>query len=412
MKEKIAIIGGGQAGLQLAIALKRKNFSVSLVTNRSAQQLRSGSILSSQGMFDSALSVERSLGIDFWQEKAPQNNALTFTLSNPADSTIAIQWQSKIQSYQSVDQRIKFSHWMDIFEKEGGKLVVKDLNVQDLDEISQSNDLTIISAGKGEISQLFPRNEKESRFTSPQRMLSCIYVNDVVPANPAGVRANIIPGIGEFFVIPGLTLNGHCEMMLFEGIPNGPFDCWKDIKTVEEQFRTGLALLEKFAPWEAKRFRNAKPTDKNAGLIGSYTPTVRHPTAKLPSGKFVLGIGDAVVLNDPIAGQGANNACKAAHVYAENIINHSGNAFDEMWMKKTFQQYWDNHGKWATQWSNMLLTPPPPHIIELLQAASRDPHIAHKLAYGFDTPSTLFPWILDPVATHDMITPRKTLAFN
>lgn len=409
---EIAIVGAGQSGLQLAIALKRKNFAVSLYTNQTSQQILSGKILSSQGMFHSALSIERSLGIDFWLEKAPQNNAVSFTLLDPITSAIVIHWQSQVPFYQSVDQRIKFSHWMDLFEKEGGKLIIKDLTVQDLDKISQSNDLTIISAGKGEISQLFPRNEKESCFTSPQRMLSCMYVNNVVPANPAGVRANIIPGIGEFFVIPGLTLNGHCEMMLFEGIPHGPFDCWKDIKNIEEQFQTGLALLEKFVPWEAKRFRNAKPTDKNAGLIGSYTPTIRHPTAQLPSGKFILGMGDALVLNDPVAGQGSNNACKAAHVYAESIISHSGNIYDETWMKKTFQEYWDNHGKWATQWSNMLLTPPPPHIIELLQAASRNPHIAHALAYGFDTPSTLFPWILDPIATHEMITSRKTLALH
>lgn len=412
MREAIAIVGAGQAGLQLAIALKRKNFDVTLFSNRTSKQILSGKILSSQGMFHSALSIERSLEIDFWQTNAPQNNAFTFSLVDTQGAAIAIHWQNQVPFYQSVDQRIKFSRWMELFEKEGGSLVTKDVGVEDLNEISQSHDLTLISAGKGEICQLFPRNEKESPFKIPQRIISCLYVNDVIAANPAGVRANLIPGIGEFFVIPGLTLNGHCEMMLFEGIPNGPFDCWKNIKSIEEQFSLGLELLEKFVPWEAKRFRHAKPTDKNSGLMGSYTPTIRHPTAQLPNGKFILGIGDAVVLNDPIAGQGSNNACKAAQVYMENILKHSGNPFDETWMKKTFQNYWNDHGKWATQWSNLLLSAPPPHVIELLQAASRDSNIAHILANGFDTPSSLFPWILDPKATHDLITPKRALAFT
>lgn len=409
---EIAIIGGGQSGLQLAITLKRKNFNVSLYSNRSPKQVLSGKILSSQGMFNSALSIERTLGIDFWKNQAPQNTAFTFMMATPGAQTIAMKWQSQIPAYQSVDQRIKFSEWMELFENEGGQLIIQDIGANELNKISASHDLTIVSAGKGEICQLFPKNKEESPFESPQRVLSCLYVNDAIAVNPSGVRGSLIPGVGEFFVIPGLSLNGHCEMMLFEGIPGGPFDCWKNVTHIEEQFEKGLKLLEQFIPWEAKRFRTAKPTDKNSGLMGAYTPTVRLPTTLLPNGKFILGMGDAVVLNDPIAGQGANNACKAAQIYAESILENSSGNYDEIWMKKTFQKYWDRHGQWATKWSNLLLNPPPPHILELLQAASIDPVIARKLADGFDNPASLFPWILEPVATHNIATQRKVPAFH
>lgn len=61
-------------------------------------------------------------------------------------------------------------------------------------------------------------------------MLCCLYVKDVEErTNSQGVRANVIPGIGEYFITPGLTLTGPCEMILFEGFPGGPFDCWQDI---------------------------------------------------------------------------------------------------------------------------------------------------------------------------------------
>ncbi len=42
---------------------------------------------------------------------------------------------------------------------------------------------------------------------------------------------------------------------------------------------------------------------------------IREPFAKMPCGKPVLGMADTIVLNDPIAGQGSNNAGKCAEIY-------------------------------------------------------------------------------------------------
>ena len=46
--------------------------------------------------------------------------------------------------------------------------------------------------------------------------------------------------------------------------------------------------------------------------------------------------GDAVCLNDPITGQGSNNAAKAAAVYLKRILDHGDRPFDEAWMQGTF----------------------------------------------------------------------------
>ena len=46
----IAIIGAGHAGLQLGIGLLRSGHSVTIVTNRTADEIRSGRIISSQSM--------------------------------------------------------------------------------------------------------------------------------------------------------------------------------------------------------------------------------------------------------------------------------------------------------------------------------------------------------------------------
>ncbi|MBS2614676.1 FAD-binding oxidoreductase, partial [Salmonella enterica subsp. enterica serovar 1,4,[5],12:i:-] len=91
-----------------------------------------------------------------------------------------------------------------------------------------------------------------------------------------------------------------CEIMVFEGVPGGPMDCWGDVKTPEQHLERSRWILDTFVPWEAERCRDIALTDDNGILAGRFAPTVRKPVATLPSGRKVLGMGDVVVLNDPI----------------------------------------------------------------------------------------------------------------
>ncbi len=234
---KIAIVGAGQAGLQLGIGLKKKGHSVTIISNQTPKQIREGRILSSQGMFHTALQFERLLGLNFWEKQCPQNKSVSFTIPVPNTQKIAIQWKGHVtHPFQSVDQRLKFSTWMEEFKKIGGNLVIATVGVTELEKITMQHDLTIVAGGKGEISQRFVRDKRRSHFDKPQRVLSCMYVKGMTPITDSpGVRANLIPGVGEYFTMPGLTLNGTCEMMLFEGVPGGPFDIWKNITHPEQQ---------------------------------------------------------------------------------------------------------------------------------------------------------------------------------
>lgn len=403
---KIAIIGAGQAGLLLAIGLKKNGYDVSLYSNRTKKQIVDGYIMSNQAMFDSSLKIERLLGLDFWGEICPQNTTITFTLTDPTIANKkAIYWQGLTHKpYQSIDQRLKFSRWMDEFEQQGGNLIIQDVQKNDLEKISKEYALTILSTGKGDLG-IFQRNDELSTFLKPQRFLACLYVKGVTPvSNAPGVRVNIIPGVGEYFIMPGLTINGNCEMMLFEGVPGGSFDCWRNLTSIDQQLEISLQLLKKYLPWEAERCIHVEPADQKASLTGGYIPYVKHPVFKLPSGRLILGLGDTVVLNDPIAGQGANNACKAAGTYLQSIKQRGNNPFDESWMNDTFYKYWQTCAKWATQWSNMLLTPPPSYVINLLKSASNNANIANVLANAFDEPNTLFPWITSEDQTTLFIT--------
>jgi Styrene monooxygenase A putative substrate binding domain len=384
----IAIIGAGQAGLQLGIGLKKKGYQVTLFTDRNPNDVLNGRIMSSQGMFDSSLKIERELNLNLWEETAPQNCSVTFSLIAPDTQETIIYWQGLTRKpSQAIDQRLKFSKWLHEFKKLEGKIVIDEIDFPTIDHIAQEFELTIVAAGKGVITQLFNRDESKSKYAYPQRKLACLYISGAsMSPGIQGINVNIIPGVGEFFTMPGLTFSNKtykkCEMVLLESIPGSAFDCWEDTP-VHLALERLQDLLKKFVPTQAERFQNITLTDNNAYLVGQITPTIRYPVATLPSGKHVLGVGDAVVLNDPIAGQGANLACKSADVYLKRILEREALPFDYDWMHKTFDISWQHFGKWSTLWTDMLLTPPQPKLIE----------VANKLANGFDDPACLLHWL-------------------
>jgi outer membrane protein assembly factor BamB len=108
--------------------------------------------------------------------------------------------------------------------------------------------------------------------------------------------------------------------MVFEGIPGGPLDCWADVKTPEQHLDRSLSFLRHYVPWEFERCRDVELTDPNGTLAWRFAPTVRKPFFRLPSGRTVFGMADAVVVNDPITGQGSNNAAKCANAYFDAIV--------------------------------------------------------------------------------------------
>ncbi|MDP9928732.1 styrene monooxygenase/indole monooxygenase family protein [Variovorax paradoxus] len=397
--KRIAIVGAGQSGLQLGLGLLAAGYEVTMFSNRTGEDIRHGKVMSSQCMFHTSLQIERDLGLDLWAQDCPTVDGIGLAVPHPEQKgDKAIDWTARLNSSaQSVDQRVKIPAWMDLFQKKGGELVFKDAGIDELEACTQSHDLTLVASGKGEISKLFERDAHKSSFDKPQRALALTYVKGMTPRAPfSAVSFNLIPGVGEYFVFPALTTTGPCEIMVFEGVPGGPMDCWADVKTPQEHLARSKRILDTFAPWEAARCGNIELTDDNGILAGRFAPTVRKPVATLPSGRRVLGLADVVVLNDPITGQGSNNAAKCADTYLKSILARGNGAADAAWMQQTFDRYWFGYAQWVTQWTNMLLTPPPPHVLKLLGSAGAMPPLASAFANGFDDPRTFFPWFADP----------------
>jgi hypothetical protein len=394
----IGIVGAGQSGLQLAIGLRQAGYPVVLLSAQTPEEIRNGRVTSSQCMFATALEHERRLGLDLWDDRCPAIEGIEFAVA-VGGAKPQLRWEARLEKpARSVDQRLKMPELMERFRALGGELRIQEVHLQDLEALTRECALVIVSAGKGAIANIFERDAVRSEHDRPMRALALTYVKGLVPrSGSTAVCFNLLPGVGEYFVFPALTTSGPCEIMVFEGVPGGPMDCWGDVRTPEHHLETSLGILKRFVPWEFERATSASLTDAQGILAGRFPPTVRHPLARLPSGAVVLGMGDVVCLNDPITGQGSNNASKCAAAYLQRILERGTDAYDAEWMRETFETYW-RYARYVTQWTNMMLLPPPEHVLQLLQAGQSRPEVAHWFVNGFDDPPALFPHIANATA--------------
>lgn len=410
-RRSIAIVGAGQAGLLLGCGLLDQGYAVTMVTNRTAEDVWNGKVMSSQFIFDPALQIERDFRMNQWEKDCPATDGISFSIPMPDGSgSKAMHWHARLTAPgQSVDQRVKMPGWMKEFVARGGDLRFEDVGVEQLEALSREHELVLLAGGKGEIVNLLGRDESRSPIKQPMRQLALTYVTGMKRHDYYEcVNFNLIPGVGEYFVFPALTTHGAngtqaCDIMVFEGVPGGPMDCWGDVKSPEQHLAKSLEILKTFVPWEYERSRDCQLTDANGILAGRITPTVRNAVLTLPSGRKVFGMGDAVLVNDPITGQGSNNATKGAKHYYDAILARGDQAFDEAWMRQTFDALYNGYAEKVVRWTNSLLFPPPEHIVKLLGTAQQVPSIASRIANGFNDPRDYANFWFDPADTDRLI---------
>jgi len=398
---RILIVGAGHSGLQLALGLQAHGYDVTVMTERTPDEIRAGRVTSTQMMFPSQLALEAAQGLDLWADQVPKLRYTGFTIPGP-DGAPFVDWLGDMGGSESVDQRVKMSTWLELFASRGGNVVLHPVSVGDLDWYSRNYDLVVVAAGKGELVSMFDRDNERSVHATPQRRLAASYVHGVEPrpeVGHQGVHLNVIPGLGELYYLPGLTLSGPCEIVLVEAIPDGPFDRFAGIRDPSKHWATTLELIRAFAPWDYERSRKGELTDALGTLSGAFTPIVRHPIAELPSGCAVLGIADVVVANDPISGQGANNAARSAAVYLTAIIERADEPFDREWMHATFERFWET-ARHTVKFTTALLAPPPDHVVQLLAAGNDHQAVADRVARAIDTPADFENFLYEPDKTH------------
>ncbi|MBB5491136.1 styrene monooxygenase/indole monooxygenase family protein [Nocardiopsis metallicus] len=395
---KILVVGAGQSGLQLALGLLAEDYDVTLVNPQGPEEIRTGRVLSTQCLFGPALRRERRHGLDLWGDRAPRITGVGVRVAGQGGGAAPdLDWVGRLdEPARSVDQRLKLAAWLELFVRGGGRVLRRRVAAGELAELGAGHDLVIVAAGRGELSELFPRGEGRSPFREPQRALSLAYVTGAEPPPGGGVLGRtVVPGAGELFTLPTLSLNGVCQALMVEAVPGGPLDRPLGRGATGEDVLAGLLdVLRVHAPWEYERFSRARLADPMAALYGGYTPVVRQPVARLADGTLVLGMADSVVSNDPVTAQGANMASLCADVYRRAVVDHGGRPFDEAFMRAAFAAYW-RHARQVTAWSRVMLSGPH-HVWELYRLAERHQPTADRFANSFSEPIGLIDWFLHP----------------
>src|SRR5690606_40566582 len=108
------------------------------------------------------------------------------------------------------------------------------------------------SVGKDEVVELIGSDVGRCRYTAPQRALAVAYVHGLAPRpehpDTEAVRCNVVPGVGEMFIMPTLTTTGRADILFWEGLPGGPLDAFKDVKDPGEHLSLTPDLMKTFLP--------------------------------------------------------------------------------------------------------------------------------------------------------------------
>jgi 2-polyprenyl-6-methoxyphenol hydroxylase-like FAD-dependent oxidoreductase len=404
----IGIVGAGQAGLQLGFMLLAKGYPVTVYSERSPEQIFNARLATTAAQFGRASSYERELGIDFWNPRGGHvlAGADLDVCPEPGQRAISVRGRISAPGF-AMDGRAKYARWLSEFERRGGNVVLGSVDMEALEQFALKHELVLVSTGRNSFTQLFERDAARSPHTRPQRHLAAMIVEGMKPLYESSFPALkfvLTPGHGEYFAMPFHDrMRGPLYSLLFEAVPGGDMDRFGGVTSAREAMERARGIAHDYSPWIGERMQHAYVVDESSWLTGAFTPTVRKPVGTLPSSRRVMGLGDAVILNDPVAGQGLNCASKMAHHVGVAILARAGEPFTAQWMHETFERFWDTDGQYITAFSNMLLQPPPPHLQQLLGAASQDAAVAEMFFSNFAEPQDFWPWIMSPAETEAQV---------
>ena len=382
----IGIVGTGISGLQLALYLQSAGIDTTIYSPRSAAEHRTGRLPNCVVRWNPTLERERQLGVFHWESNAV--DALSFRVAgNPP-----LEFCGRLsQSANTTDFRLYLPALLDDYERRGGRVVVGPVEPGGLAGLALQHELIVVAAGRDGFGGVFPRDPARSPHQSPPRHIIAGLYHGIAWPEPVGIDFTLVPAAGEILQIPFHSFDGPITALAVNAVPGGPLDGFSGLSYEEDPaaFEAALVgLLETFAPSVRARIDRAgfgltRPDDL---LQGRLVPVVREAWAPLGGGRHAVAIGDAWILNDPVAAQGANLGSRCAFLLGEAITE--GGPFDAPFCRQIEARLWEA-AEAPTVVSNALLEPPSQQVIDVLLRASGDQATADRVVSGFGDPEDM-----------------------
>jgi 2-polyprenyl-6-methoxyphenol hydroxylase-like FAD-dependent oxidoreductase len=396
---RIAIVGAGVAGLHLGLLLQQQGVDGTIYADRAPDEIRDARLPNAVALVGATRARDRALGVNHWD--APEHD--TVGLDMYIDSDPPLQFRGKLeQPVQFIDMRMYLARLLEDFEARGGRVVHAALDRAGVKRLAPEHDLVVVATGRAGLADMFPRIPERSPFTQPQRSVFAGLFRGIRMPDPAYFHFQVAAGQGEIFEQQFLTFQGMVPGLLIEGIPGGDIDRVTRMRYEDDParfIRSLYAMLQEYAPMTRQRldrdtFDVIRPLDT---VNGSITPTVRHGYAVLDGGKCAVALGDAHITHDPLAGQGANAASRAAWVFGELLLDRvrQGSALDEAFCVQAEQRLWEVLQP-VTSFSNAMLGPAPPHAIGVFLAAAQNQAIADGFVNNFNYPDRMWACLGSP----------------
>jgi 2-polyprenyl-6-methoxyphenol hydroxylase-like FAD-dependent oxidoreductase len=416
---EIAIIGAGVSGLVCAHGLLASGHRVTLYSDRAPESfLRDARPTGVATRFGPALDYERQLGLSHWGQSEAMLPGAHITLSPTRGNRLLTVVGRLEKPGIAIDVRLQSHRWMLDFEERGGTLVIERVDVECLEEIARTHDLTLVATGKGGLASVFDVDEARTVYDKPQRHLSMLCFQGpplqfgTQPFKAAGLE--VLPYAGEVFWLPFHHKDvGPSWVVSFEAKWGGPMDHFQDVSTGEEMLQRAREVTRALMPWRTSLLDDAQLSDHNGWLQGALRPLVRKPVGRLPSGQVVAALGDTAIAFDPLAAQGANNGTRMARHWVEAVDARGESPLDAAWIEASFEDFWDTHAQHAVALTNLLMEAPPPMVAALLIAqygsdgaeGRRDgpQAIADTYISNFAEPAALTPELLDGARTRAVV---------
>ncbi|GAA3823928.1 MULTISPECIES: styrene monooxygenase subunit StyA [Amycolatopsis] len=392
----IGIVGAGIAGLHLGLQLRQHDVPVTIYSDRTAEQLAGGRLPNSVAHHHTTVARERLLGIDHWDAEEyfyfghHHYIGLPDPLSFPGFFTAPS---------RALDYRIYLPRILADFTDRGGDFQVRPVGPADVAELSDRHDLVVVASGRGSLSAMFPRRADKSPYDSPQRKLCVGLYEGIAHSEPRGVTMSISPGNGELLEIPIFSFAGHVTALLFENIPGGDTEVLAEARYDDDPAAFEKLVLEKTRQHHPRTFERIDPakfrlTGPQDLLQGGVLPSVREDYTRLPNGKYVVALGDAHAVVDPVVGQGANCASYSAWELGRTILEDQN--FDERFCRKVALRR-ENVVHATADWTNLMVrVPPAPHLLQLLGAMSANQAVADTFTDNFSHPDRQWDILASP----------------